>query len=147
VDIYRYSSIQHLDSDELHIRDLDRLKQVIERCKSSRNVVTPRFLLDGYVNYLQNDFPKRCPYLDSPTLGSKFFIQPNGDVLVCMGHSIGNLLTHSPRELIKSPAWEAKLKEFESCEGCWNPCYTTFSGSAALAEMATKLRKVARRRE
>ncbi len=147
VDIYRFSSIQHLDSDELHIKDLDKLSDVIERCKSSKHVVTPRFLLNGYVKYLKGDFPKKCPYLDSPTLGSKFFIQPNGDVLVCKGSSIGNLIEQSPQEIIQSTVWQQKLLEFEECKGCWNPCYTTFSGTTAIAEMSSKLWRVAQKRK
>lgn len=147
IDIYRYSSIQHLDEDQLHIKDLDGLESIIEKCIQSNNVVTPRFLLKGYVNYLKGDFPKKCPYLDSPTLGSKFFIQPNGDVLVCQGGSIGNLLEQTPKEIIKSEKWADRLASFKSCEGCWNPCYTTFSGYTAVADMGRRLRKVARSRK
>lgn len=145
VDIYRFSSIQHLDSDELHIKDLDSLAEVIERCKRSKHVITPKFLMDGYVNYLKGVYPKRCPYIDSPTLGSKFFIQPNGDVLVCKGSSVGNLVEQSPKDILLSPLWQDKILEFESCKGCWNPCYTAFSGAVAIAEMSSRLLKIARK--
>lgn len=146
VDIYRYSSIQHLDSDEMHIRDLDQLNVVLDRCLQSKNVITPAFLIKGYVNYLKNDYPKRCPYLDAPTLGSKFFIQPNGDVLVCQGGSVGNLFKQTPREIIRSDVWARRLADFKTCEGCWNPCYTTFTGIAPLAEMAKGLQRVTKTR-
>ncbi|MBT3242867.1 MAG: radical SAM protein [Bacteroidetes bacterium] len=147
IDIYRFSSVNHIDSDELHIRDMVKLEQVLNHAAESPVVVTPRFLIKGFIPYLLGEYPKRCPYLDSPTLGSKFFIQPNGDVLVCKGGSVGNLLKQTPAEIIKSETWAKKMAEFHNCEGCWNPCYTTFSGATPLVEMITRLKKVTKVRK
>lgn len=146
VDIYRCSSIQHQDADELHITDLDLLEGVIRRSIRSKHVITPDFLLKGYVSYLKDDFPKKCPYLDAPTLGSKFFIQPNGDVLVCTGGPVGNIFSQTPREIIRSDVWKARIQDFTSCRGCWNPCYTTFTGLSPLAQMVGSLKKVTSQR-
>ncbi len=118
VDIYRFSSVNHLDNDELHIKDLAKLEEVLNIAAKSRVVVTPRFILKGFIPYLQGNYPKKCPYIDSPTLGSKFYIQPNGDVLVCKGGSIGNILRQTPKEILTYKAWSDKVEEFHQCEGC-----------------------------
>jgi MoaA/NifB/PqqE/SkfB family radical SAM enzyme len=124
LDVYRCSSTNHCDVDDMHIRNLDRLDAVFETAKQSRAVITPHWLLDGYRSYLENNHPKRCPYLDSPAFGSKFFIYPNGDVKVCMGNAVGNLLQQTPAEIIQSDAWQKQMNTFEACSGCWNTCYT-----------------------
>ncbi|MFC1887557.1 radical SAM protein [Candidatus Cloacimonadota bacterium] len=124
VDIYRNSSINHNQVDEMVITDFELLAEILRYLKNVKDLITPQWLLDGYVNYLKNDFEKACPYLHNPGLGSKFFIQPNGDVIVCIGDPIGNLFKQTPDEIFDSEAWQKKIREFELCPGCWNTCYT-----------------------
>jgi MoaA/NifB/PqqE/SkfB family radical SAM enzyme len=130
LDIYRWSSSNHNEVESLKIKDFDQLNQVLALAKKSPAVLTPRWLLDGYINYLNDDYPKKCPYLDSPAFGSKFFIHPNGDVRVCIGDAIGNLLKQSPSEIFFSEKWHKLKEDFKTCRGCWNACYTPFSSIA-----------------
>jgi len=124
VDLYRWQSDNHREIDEMKIIDFEQLKYVVDLAKRSPNVITPDWLLEGYPAYLQDDFVKYCPYLDNRTLGSKFFIHPNGDVAVCIGEPVGNLLSSEPEEIFASPGWQERQKEFHLCRGCWNTCYT-----------------------
>ena len=66
-------------------------------------------------------------YINSPTFGSKFFIHPNGNVRVCIGEEIGNIIDQSPEEIFSTKKWENFISKFEACKGCWNACYTPFS--------------------
>lgn len=127
VDIFRTPSIELPASDRLVIRDEERLKQVMERAKASPAVVTPSWVLDGFVKYLHGNAPKYCPYLLSPSFGSRFFVHPNGDVNVCFGSPIGNLLRQTPGEILNSLTWDERVGEFKACTGCWNSCLTPFA--------------------
>lgn len=123
IDVYRWTSDNHREMDEMKITDYQELDKVLNLVKKSPAVFTPTWLLDGTINYLKGDFPKLCPYLVSASLGSKFFIHPNGDIHDCHG-KVGNLLTHEPREIFKSKLWLNRKFVYETCSGCWNTCYT-----------------------
>lgn len=125
VDIYRWASINQRESDILKIEDTPEFRKVLKKVKASPVVFTPDWLINGFPDYLHGRSPKLCPYLDSPSTGSKFFIDPDGSVKVCIGGPVGNLLKQTPEEIFRSPVWEAKLEEFRNCPGCWNTCYTT----------------------
>ena len=124
LDLYRWQSGNHRENNEMKITDFVQLGKVIDAARKSPSVLTPDWLLNGYPGYLKDDFPKRCPYLDNTTLGSKFFIHPNGDVAVCIGDHIGNLLSEDPEEIFASSKWQKRQVEFRACRGCWNTCYT-----------------------
>jgi MoaA/NifB/PqqE/SkfB family radical SAM enzyme len=127
IDVYRWSSTNHNEVEFLKIKDFEKLNEVFTIVKKSPVVLTPRWLINGFDRYLKDDFPKKCPYLDSPTFGSKFFVHPNGDVKVCIGEEIGNILKQSPEEIFTSEKWEKFIEDFKDCQGCWNACYTPFS--------------------
>ena len=124
IDIYRWYSENHNEVEKMKITDLNVLSDVLERVKKSSAVYTPEWLINGYVNFLKGDFPKYCPYILSPSLGSKFYIHPNGDVKACIGDKIGNLVECTPEEIFYSWEWKNRKKEFDDCPGCWNSCYT-----------------------
>jgi MoaA/NifB/PqqE/SkfB family radical SAM enzyme len=148
VDLYRWASDNHNEHDEMKIKDFDKLNQVIELAKSSEIVKTPNWLLDGYLDYYKGDFEKMCPYTDSPTFGSKFFIQVNGDVEVCLGGSVGNLIETDPKDIFTSKIWQDYIDSFKTCNGCWNSCYTlssrvsNFINKEELTKLLTTLSKL-----
>jgi MoaA/NifB/PqqE/SkfB family radical SAM enzyme len=122
-----YSSSQRPDGAALRIKDYDALRNVLDCAKRSPTVITPKWILDGFIDSLRGAAPKYCPYLTSPSIGSRFFVQPNGDVLVCTGNPVGNLVNQTPQEILSSKTWKTRREEFESCAGCWNSCQTLFS--------------------
>ncbi len=124
IDLYRNSSVNHNQVDEMVITDSDTLQEVLDYAIKSDRVITPAWLLTGYIPYLKNNFIKQCPYISTPSLGSKFFIQPNGDVKVCIGKPAGNIIKNSPADIFNSDRWKEKREEFKKCSGCWNTCYT-----------------------
>ncbi len=132
VDIYRWASTNQRESEILKITDTPEFRKVLSRVKASPVVFTPDWLIDGFPDYLNGKTPKLCPYLDAPSTGSKFFIDPDGMVKVCIGDPVGNILEQTPEEIFSSSAWKAKLEEFRRCPSCWNTCYTT---SAKLFQM------------
>ncbi|MBT3233281.1 MAG: radical SAM protein [Calditrichaeota bacterium] len=125
VDIYRWASTNQQEMEPLKLLNSLELQEVIKRVKASPVVFTPDWLFDGFEDYLNGKSPKLCPYLLSPALGSKFFIDPDGAVKVCIGESVGNIFQNSPEEIFESELWQQKIIEFKGCKGCWNTCYTT----------------------
>jgi len=125
LDIYRNSSTHHNEIDDMFIRDLRKLQSIFENAKLSSKLVTPHWLLDGYADYFEGSFQKICPYVHSPSFGSKFYIQPDGEILVCIGDSIGNIIKEDWDQIFKSCKWESRKREFRHCNGCWNSCYTS----------------------
>lgn len=124
IDIYRFTSKAHRENEDMKVKESQQLHNILQRIMASKYLKTPLWIYEGYEAYLNNDFKKSCPYLNSPTFGSKFFIHPNGDVKVCIGDPVGNLYTQSPEEIILSKKWQDKQKEFKVCQGCWNTCYS-----------------------
>ncbi|HTX18717.1 MAG TPA: radical SAM protein [Bacteroidota bacterium] len=127
VDIYRWQATNQREDERMKLVDSPELRRVLEIVKKSPVVFTPDWLIDGFPDYLSGKFEKYCPYLDSPSLGSKFFINPDGGVKVCIGDECGNLLRQTPEEFFASDGWARRLADFEECTGCWNTCYTTRS--------------------
>jgi MoaA/NifB/PqqE/SkfB family radical SAM enzyme len=124
VDLYRWESETHRENDRMKITDTALLAGIFERIKKSKHLVTPHWMLDGYIRYLNKDFKKTCPYLESPAFGSKFFIRPNGEISICRGYPVGNILDEEPQNLFRKERWEKIKSDLKQCEGCWNSCFT-----------------------
>lgn len=124
VDMYRWLSSTQVEQDEMKLTPNPELERILKIVKKSQAVNTPNWLIDGFIGFLNDDFTKYCPYISSPSLGSKFFVQPKGDLKVCVGDPVGNLITQTPEDIFASRIWQNKIKEFEACKGCWNSCYT-----------------------
>ena len=122
-----YFSSPRPEGDELKIVDFEGLRSVLERAKISPAVITPKWILDGFIDSFHGKGPRYCPCLPSSSVGSRFLVQPDGDVKVCSGEPMRNLTAQTPRQIVDSAAWREKLKVFEACAGCWNSCYTLFS--------------------
>jgi MoaA/NifB/PqqE/SkfB family radical SAM enzyme len=128
LDMYRWLSDNQNECDMLKHTDMAAIEEIVKLASISKAVWTPDWLMQGYTNYLQDDFAKLCPYLIMPSFGSKFFINPDGEVGVCFGSAVGNILQQTPSEIFASKAWKAKKEQFRQCKGCWNTCYTLTAG-------------------
>ncbi len=124
VDFYRWTSPNHQEHSDMKITDSDEIRNAVELMLQSKYVSTPAFILKGYDKFAQGNMEKRCPYLECPSLGSKFYIEPNGNINACLGGAIGNIFSQSPNEIFESSAWDSMLEDMNQCTGCWNTCYT-----------------------
>ncbi len=124
VDLYRWSSSNHNEVEELKLHDTQELREVIRYIREQDCVTTPKPIIDGYLDHINDNYEKRCPYLDSKALGSKFYIGPEGKVEACLGGPVGNILKQTLEEIFSSEEWKQCLEKMEHCTGCWNTCYT-----------------------
>ncbi len=124
VDLYRCSAPHHRRESMLNIVDMDMLEKAIVRIRRSAAVTTPKVILAGYRPFLEGKQKKRCPYLECTAVVPKVFIGPDGEVNICSGKPVGNILAHSPGEIFGSDDWRSAHDFMEQCGGCWNTCYT-----------------------
>lgn len=127
IDLYRWGSVNHREADVLKIQDHDKVLQAIKIIRKAKNIRTPLWYFEGLEKLLAGKMKKQCPYLISPTFGSKFFIHENGEVYTCMNKALGNLVNEEIDELFDKAEWKASKAEFQNCSGCWNTCYTISS--------------------
>lgn len=127
IDLYRWGSQNHREEDVMKIHDHDKVLQAIQLIRKARNLRTPLWYYNGLEALQTGKMKKQCPYLISPTFGSKFFIHENGDIYTCMNSALGNLLKEEIAELFDKPEWKASKADFQNCSGCWNTCYTISS--------------------
>jgi len=123
-DLYRWSSDRHRENDDLKLSDSAELREMFDTVRKSPVVTTPRVIIDGFPGYLTGTYPKRCPYLEAPVFGSKFYVDTNGDLSACLGGVFGNLLKETPEYIFRSVAWKEVIEQMRFCPGCWNTCYT-----------------------
>lgn len=124
LDVYRKNPDYPRDDALLILKDAKELQRVIAVAKASPIVITPSWLLDGFVHYTHSDPPKLCPYLSSPYLGSRFFVHPDGTVKICLNSVVGNLVQQTPEEILTSKTWKLTRSKLVKCNGCWNSCFT-----------------------
>lgn len=127
IDLYRWSSAKYREIDEMKIKDKQQILNLLPLITSLPNLRTPIWYYEGLERMLKGSITKQCPYLISPTFGSKFFINEHGDIHTCLSKPIGNLLHQELNDIFDSVDWQDCKKQYEACEGCWNNCYTVSS--------------------
>ncbi|HPF08756.1 MAG TPA: radical SAM protein [Candidatus Cloacimonadota bacterium] len=137
IDLYRWGSSNHRETDLLKIKDPQQIAGAIQQIRKVKNLKTPLWYYDGILKHQAGEQAKQCPYLISPTFGSKFFVHENGDIHTCMSQALGNLLQDEIGELFQSNDWQAMLRQFENCQGCWNNCFTPSSRAMSYLHLPT----------
>lgn len=137
IDLYRWGSANHSEQDLLKLRDKQQVKKAINLVRKAKNLRTPLWYFDGLEDKLDGKLRKQCPYLISPTFGSKFFVHENGDIFTCMNKVIGNLRNDNIEELFFKEEWQDLRKDFHDCDGCWNTCYTLSSRAMSYMHLPT----------
>jgi sulfatase maturation enzyme AslB (radical SAM superfamily) len=120
-------SINHREQDVLKLNDKAKVIQTINLIRRAKNLKTPLWYYDGLLKYQAGKMKKQCPYLISPTFGSKFFVHENGELHTCMDGSLGNLLNDEVKDIFRSQPWRDMQRGFINCQGCWNNCFTVSS--------------------
>ncbi len=137
IDLYRWGSANHREEDVLKIKEKDRILDAIELIRGAKSLKTPLWYYDGLTKLHHGKSHKQCPYLISPTFGSKFFIHENGDLHTCMPNTLGNLITNEIEDIFRAEHWKSQKEDFQNCRGCWNNCYTVSSRALSYLHLGT----------
>lgn len=137
IDFYRWESSNHRENDILKIKEADQIRQALQQIRQTQGLKTPLWYYDGLESRLNGNKLKQCPYLISPTFGSKFFVRENGDIYTCMNRVLGNLLKDELEDLFAGDIWNSLKVDFDNCRGCWNNCFTVSSRALSYVHMGT----------
>lgn len=87
-------------------------------------VLTLDAFLRGIPRYLRNNgFRKCCPYIQAPILSTRLLIMENGDLHLCKGEPIGNILNQDFGDIFSGDLYHQRLEDYRRCPGCWTSCY------------------------
>ena len=137
IDLYRWTSSNHRENERLKIKDPQQIEWAIQQIRKAKGLKTPLWYYEGLLRHQAGKQPKQCPYLISPTFGSKFFVRENGNLYTCMSHALGNLLQDEISDILRSQEWQRQHSQFEKCEGCWNNCFTPSSRALSYLHIPT----------
>jgi len=112
------------EDDKMKIADADALQETIDFLTDNPSILNLNSFIEGIPRIINNDFPDFCPFVDGKRTATRLTIMHNGEVHLCKGDAIGNLLEQDLDEIIKSKKYENLLVEYTSCNGCWSSCYT-----------------------
>ena len=112
------------EDDEMKITDTETLQKTIDFLSDNPAILNLNSFIEGIPRIINNDFPDFCPFMDGKRTATRLTIMHNGEVHLCKGDAIGNLLEQDLDEIIKSKKYKNLLVEYTSCEGCWSSCYT-----------------------
>ncbi|MBS3741673.1 MAG: radical SAM protein [Candidatus Cloacimonetes bacterium] len=111
-------------ADEMKIASRDKFNQVVEFLTDNPDVLNLNTFIKGLPRVMDNDFPDYCPFLQGKRTSTRLTLYENGDLYLCGGKSIGNLLDENLKTILESAIYQRRLQEYKNCQGCWSSCYT-----------------------
>jgi MoaA/NifB/PqqE/SkfB family radical SAM enzyme len=110
--------------DDMIIRDQESFLKVVEYLQSSPNILNLPTYIEGLPRILTRNYPDFCPFVDGKRTATRLTIMENGDIYLCYGEKIGNLLQDNLENILKGQEYHLRLAEYEQCQGCWSSCFT-----------------------
>ncbi|UCE05106.1 MAG: SPASM domain-containing protein [bacterium] len=110
--------------DELRIRPGKRLEKILQFLDGNPDVMNLNSFLKGIEPFISGKQRKICAFIDSPVLATRVTIMENGDVHLCYGSPIGNIIKTGMEDIFSNDTYHQRLKEYRKCRGCWTTCYT-----------------------
>jgi len=110
--------------DELRLEPGERLDRMIDFLLDHPQVLNLKSYLAGVPDFVARQTTDICAFRDAPVLTTRTTIMEDGHVHLCYGEPIGNIYSQSLEEIFASETYKQRLKEYQSCHGCWTTCYT-----------------------
>lgn len=111
-------------NDDMFLEPSEKLDDLIKYLREGKKVLNLDSYLAGIPDFIRTHKTEICAYRQSKILSSRLLVMENGDVHLCIGNPIGNLFQNSLEEIFEAETYRQRLKEYESCKGCWTTCYT-----------------------
>ena len=110
--------------DELRLVPGKRLDNLLEYLDNNYDILNLNSFIRGIRPFIDGQSNNICPFVDSKFLSTRTTIMENGDVHLCYGAPIGNILKNNLKEIFNSEAYKQRLESYRKCDGCWTTCYT-----------------------
>ncbi|MBU4484332.1 radical SAM protein, partial [bacterium] len=117
-------SYEYKENDENNkLTYSEQLKATLSEVKAYRHVKQSHEFINGILGFVQNRFPKLCPYLTFGMRYLKVFLDPDGSISMCNRETLGNLNDSNFREILKKDSYKKFVKYCHTCRGCWTACF------------------------
>ena len=124
IGLYHHLTETTRTDDDLSVRPGERLNRLVAFLDNNPDILNLNAFIRGIEPFVSRGHTTPCPFVASRFLVSRTTIMENGDLHLCWGGPIGNLLTQTLRDIFSSETYRQRLAEYQTCRGCWTTCYT-----------------------
>ncbi len=124
IGLYHHLTETTREDDELSVKPGPRLDALLKFLDGNPDILNLNSFIRGIDPFLRQERHTPCPFVASPFWMTRTTIMENGDVHLCYGEPIGNIVTTPLEDIFSSPAYQQRLESYSSCTGCWTTCYT-----------------------
>lgn len=110
--------------DEMKLQTGKRLDKLLKFLDGNHDILNLNSFITGIGDFVKRGRSDFCAFVDAPALATRTTIMENGDVHLCYGESIGNLLNQSLADIFSNGEYQRRISEYKQCQGCWTTCYS-----------------------
>ena len=124
IGMYHHLTETTREDQELIVRPGPRLSRLINFLDGNTDILNLNSFIRGIQPFLNHERKTPCPFVASPIFMTRTTIMEDGNVHLCWGDPIGNILQQDLKTLFSSAHYQKRLHEYSTCAGCWTTCYT-----------------------
>lgn len=109
---------------ELRVVPGPRLDELIRHLRNHPGILNLDAFLSGIPRFVEGGRSDGCAFVDAPVLATRTTVMENGDVHLCWGDPIGNLLDEDLQDIFGGGDYHRRIDGYRGCRGCWTTCYT-----------------------
>jgi len=116
------ATTQH--DEKLRLQPGKRLDNLLKFLDNNDDILNLNSFVTGIGDYVNGTAPGFCAFVNAPVFATRTTIMENGDVHLCFGDPIGNILQNDLEEIFTNHLYSQRISEYKNCRGCWTTCYT-----------------------
>ncbi len=124
IGLYHTLTATTREDDKLRLQPGKRLNKLLDFLDNNPDILNLNSFIRGIRPFVEGQKPEMCAFVDSKFLTTRTTIMENGDVHLCYGDPIGNILKNEMAEIFSGEDYKNRLNAYKQCEGCWTTCYT-----------------------
>lgn len=145
IGLYHTLTATTRSDDEMRILPGERLNKLMTFLENNNDILNLDVFIRGIMPFIETQKSKMCAFVDSKFLSTRTTIMENGDVHLCHGAPIGNVLQTDLKTIFSGEAYRQRLSQYRQCSGCWTTCYTQrylLTHPQSIKEIVENYRKV-----
>ena len=110
--------------DEMKLRPGKRLDDLLNFLDNNVDILNLNSFVRGIGDFVSGKTPGFCAFVDAPVITTRTTIMENGDVHLCYGDPIGNLINKDLFSIFQGEKYNERISQYKQCSGCWTTCYS-----------------------
>jgi sulfatase maturation enzyme AslB (radical SAM superfamily) len=130
---------------DLELKPGKRLDILVRFLEENPDILNLNAFVRGIPDFIDGKPVGFCAFVDAPVLTSRTTIMENGDVHLCHGDPIGNIVHQNLNEIFLGQAYRERIDAYRRCRGCWTTCYTQrylLTHPRSLRELLHNIKKI-----